>query len=87
MDLTGSEQVQLTDLPKHVHLCSRLLDKLAETGYIYVVGYIILENEMGDSHIDKQGTEELPFPNGGKNMTTQSENPQHMETRPESYPG
>src|SRR5438874_5648635 len=28
---------------------------------------------MGDSQIDKQGTEELPFPNGGKNMTTQSE--------------
>ncbi len=52
MDLT----VQLTDLPKHVHLCSRLLDRLAETWYIYVVGYIILEDEMGDSTIDKEGT-------------------------------
>src|SRR5437868_2281572 len=73
MDLTRSEQVQLTDLPKHGHVCSRLLDKLVETGYIYVAGYIILENEMGDSHIDKQGTEEFPFPKGGKNMTTHSE--------------
>src|SRR5437667_12829103 len=80
MDLTHSEQVQLTDLPKHVHLCSRLLDRRAETLYIYVVGYIALEDEMGDSTIDKQGTEELPLPNGktvfvngGKNMTTQSE--------------
>ena len=52
MDLTGSEQVQLTDLPKQGHLCSQLLDKLAETGYIYVVGYINLENAMGDSPID-----------------------------------
>src|SRR5260221_1343459 len=73
MDLTNSEHVQLTDLPKHVHLCSRLLDRLAETWYIYVVGYIVLEDEMGDSTIDKEGTEELPIPNGGKNMTTQSE--------------
>src|SRR5947209_9015981 len=73
MDLTGSEHVQLTDLPNHVHLCSRLLDRCSETWYIYLVGYIILENEMGDSQIDKEGTEELPFPNGGKHMTTQSE--------------
>jgi len=42
------------------------LDRLAETWYIYVVGYIIWEDEMGDSTIDKQGTEELPFPNGKK---------------------
>src|SRR5205085_2594095 len=61
------------DLPKHVHLCSRLLDRSSETWYIYVVGYIVLEDEMGDSKIDKEGTEEYPFPNGGKNMTTQSE--------------
>ena len=73
MDLTGSEQVQLTDLPKHVYLCSRLLDKLAETGYIYVVGYLILENEMGDSQIDKEGTEELPFPNGKKAYLSREE--------------
>src|SRR5438034_11419750 len=73
MDLTNSEHVQLTDVPKHGHLCSRLLDRRAETWYIYVVGYIIWEDEMGDSTIDKQGTEELPFPKGGKNMTTQSE--------------
>jgi len=66
MDLTGSEHVQLTDLPKHVHLCSRLLDRLAETWYIYVVGYIILKDEMGDTKIDKKGTEEFPFPNGKK---------------------
>src|SRR6266480_2058646 len=73
MDLTNSEHVQLTDVPKHGHLCSRLLDRRDETWYIYVVGYIIWEDEMGDSTIDKQGTEELPFPNGGKNMTTQRE--------------
>ena len=66
MDLTSSEHVQLTDLPKHVHLCSRLLDRLAETWYIYVVGYIILKDEMGDTKIDKKGTEEFPFPNGKK---------------------
>jgi len=66
MDLTNSEHVQLTDLPKHVHLCSRLLDRCSETWYIYVVGYIILEDEMGESQIDKEGTEELPFPNGKK---------------------
>ena len=66
MDLTNSEHVHLTDLPKHVHLCSRLLDGLAETWYIYVVGYIVLEDEMGDSKIDKEGTEEFPFPNGKK---------------------
>ena len=66
MDLTNSEHVQLTDLPKHVHLCSRLLDKRSETWYIYVVGYIVLEDEMGDTKIDKEGTEELPFPNGKK---------------------
>ena len=66
MDLTGSEHFQLTDLPKHVHLCSRLLDRRSETWYIYVAGYIILENEMGESQIDKEGTEELPFPNGKK---------------------
>src|SRR5258708_33041872 len=52
MDLTNSEHVQLTDLPKHVHLCSRLLDRLSETWYIYVVGYIVLEDEMGESKID-----------------------------------
>src|SRR5437660_1490048 len=46
-------------------LCSRLLDRRAETWYIYVVGYIVLEDEMGDTKIDKQGTEEFPFPNGG----------------------
>src|SRR5438874_10864291 len=73
MDLANSEHVQLTDVPKHGHLCSRLLDRRDETWYIYVVGYVVLEDEMGDSTIDKQGTEELPFPNGGKNMTTQSE--------------
>src|SRR5207247_8644978 len=73
MDLTSSEHVQLTDLPKHGHLCSRLLDRRDETWYIYVVGYVVLEDEMGDSTIDKQGTEELPFTSGGKNMTTQSE--------------
>ena len=66
MDLTGSEHVQLTDLPKHVHLCSRLLDRRSETWYIYVVGYIIWKDEMGDSKIDKEGTEEFPFPNGKK---------------------
>ena len=66
MDLTNSEHVQLTDLPKHGHLCSRLLDRRAETWYIYVVGYIVLEDEMGDTKIDKEGTEELPFPNGKK---------------------
>src|SRR6266699_1816540 len=52
MDLTNSEHVQLTDLPKHVHLCSRLVDRLAEPWYIYVVGYIVLEDEMGESTID-----------------------------------
>ena len=39
-----------------VHLCSRLLDRRSETRYIYVVGYIVLEDEMGDSKIDKEGT-------------------------------
>jgi len=48
------------------HLCSRLLDRLSEIWYIYVVGYIVLEDEMGDTKIDKEGTEELPFPNGKK---------------------
>src|SRR2546429_9352255 len=73
MDLTNAEHVQLTGLPKQVHLCSRLLDRRSETWYIYVVGYIVLEDEMGDRNIDKEATEEFPFPNGGKNMTTQSE--------------
>jgi hypothetical protein len=73
MDLTNSEHVQLTDLPKHVHLCSRLLDRLAETWYIYVVGYIVLEDEMGDSQIDKEGTEEFPFPNGKKAYLSREE--------------
>src|SRR3989442_6631555 len=48
-----------------VHLCSRLHN---------------LGGRVGDSTIDKQGTEEFPFQqkksvfvNGGKNMTTQSE--------------
>ena len=65
-DLPGSEHVHLTDVPKHVHLCSRLLDRRSKTWYIYVVGYIVLEDEMGDTKIDKEGTEELPFPNGKK---------------------
>ena len=73
MDLTNSEHVQLTDVPKHGHLCSRLLDRRAETWYIYVVGYIIWENEMGDSPIDKQGTEEFPFPNGKKAYLSREE--------------
>ena len=73
MDLTGSEHFQLTDLPKHVHLCSRLLDRLAETWYIYVAGYVILENEMGDSQIDKERTEEFPFPNGKKAYLSREE--------------
>jgi hypothetical protein len=49
-----------------VYLCSRLLDRLSEIWYIYVVGYVVLEDEMGDSKIDMEGTEELPFPNGKK---------------------
>ena len=73
MDLPGSEQVQLTDLPKYVHLCSRLLDRLSETWYIYVVGYIVFEDEMGDTKIDKQGTEEFPFPNGKKAYLSREE--------------
>ena len=31
-------------------------DRLSETWHIYVVGYIVLEDEMGDSKIDKEGT-------------------------------
>ena len=73
MDLTGSEHFQLTDLPKHVHLCSRLLDRRSETWYIYVVGYIIWEDEMGDSQIDKERTEEFPFPNGKKAYLSREE--------------
>src|SRR3989442_1677716 len=65
--------LHLNSLSPNVCLCSRLLDRRAAIWYIYVVGYIVLEDEMGDSTIDKQGTEEFPFPNGGKNMTTQSE--------------
>src|SRR5437868_1461267 len=64
-----------------MHLCSRLLDRRSETWYIYVVGYIVWGDEMGDSKIDKEGTEGVTVPqrkktvfvNGGKNMTTQSE--------------
>ena len=73
MDLTNSEHVQLTDLPKHVHLRSRLLDRRSETWYIYVVGYIVLEDEMGDSQIDKERTEEFPFPNGKKAYLSREE--------------
>jgi hypothetical protein len=73
MDLTGSEHVQLTDLPKHVHLCSRLLDRRSETWYIYVVGYIVWEDEMGDSQIDKERTEEFPFSNGKKAYLSREE--------------
>ena len=34
----------------------RPFDRLAETWYIYVVGYLVLEDEIGDSNIDKEGT-------------------------------
>ena len=47
-------------------MVERPFDRLAETWYIYVVGYIVLEDEIGDRNIDKEGTEEFPFPNGKK---------------------
>ena len=52
-------------------LRSRLLDRRYETWYIYVVGYVILEDEMGDTKIDKEGTEE--FPNGKKQYESTEE--------------
>jgi len=52
---------------------SRLLDRRSETWYIYVAGYIVLEDEMGDSKIDKEGTEEFPFPNGKKAYLSKEE--------------
>jgi len=66
MDLTNSEHAFGRKSSGRRDVVERPFDRLSETWYIYVVGYIVLEDEMGDSKIDKEGTQELPFPNGKK---------------------
>src|SRR5258706_3631707 len=98
MDLAGSEHFQLTDLPKHVHLCSRLLDRCSETWYIYVAGYIVLETRWAtvksirrERKSSRSPTEKKRICQGRKEHDNaerkHGHHPQHLETRPESYPG